>query len=307
MLATTMGRGRRRSLVLLLALGAGLATASEGRAQAWVPPAGAGSVDILFQRIDNTGHVLYDGSTDQVGSIDASIFVGAEYGLTDRLAVSGGIPLVFARFTSPPEQVPPGVPVLPVDACRCWHAAWQDVSFSARYRLGSGGFALTPILSAGVPSHAYPYRGEAVAGRRLTELRLGLAAARQLGGPSGRWAIQGIYNYAVVGRAAGIGTNRSDATADLSWHATTPLSVRGFASFQRIHGGLTVRDITTRELFEEHDRLLRDNNVRVGVGAAYSLRRLDIFGSYIHYLWGRNSHRGHAMSVGISIPFVRGQ
>src|SRR6266699_6819183 len=36
--------------------------ASQAPAQAWVPPAGAGSVSVSVQQIRNTGHLLTDGS-----------------------------------------------------------------------------------------------------------------------------------------------------------------------------------------------------------------------------------------------------
>ena len=36
----------------------------------------------------------------------------------------------------------------------------------------------------------------------------------------------------------------------------------------------------------EHDRLLRDNNLRLGAGVAYSMPRADVFASYVEFVRG---------------------
>lgn len=289
-----------------------IAAAADARAQAWGPPAGEGAIGVSVQRLDNTGHRLSDGSVLPIGkSLDAAIDADVDYGITDRLAVTVGIPFVFARYTSPDD--PPGPPQA-VDQCRCWHSAWQDFGVGIRYRLGHGPVAITPTLSFGVPSHAYAYRGEAVVGRDLREGRLGLAASRQLGSSS-RFGLQGSYTYTLSEKVDGIGTNRSNASGDLAWQVSQRFSARGFVTLQRTHGGLRSGlappppvgypwgEITTAELFAQHDRLLRDNYVRAGGGVWYSFPRVDVFASYLQYVSGTNSHAGHAFTAGASWPF----
>jgi hypothetical protein len=59
-----------------------------------------------------------------------------------------------------------------------------------------------------------------------------------------------------------------------------------------VQGSLIVPgEFTTDALFDQHDRLLRDNNVRVGGGLSYSLPRVDLFMSYLQF--------------GMSVPFQR--
>ena len=71
------------------------------------------------------------------------------------------------------SDVPAGtIPFPPRDECRCWQSGWQDFGFTARYNVINGAFALTPSVSVGVPSHDYEYRGEAVVGQRLKEVRI---------------------------------------------------------------------------------------------------------------------------------------
>ena len=81
-------------------------------AQAWVPPAGFGSVTVASQTINNTGHTDTDGVFAKIGrSVNTRIDIEADYAFTDRLSVSVGLPLVFAKYVDPLPYGPPGVAV----------------------------------------------------------------------------------------------------------------------------------------------------------------------------------------------------
>ena len=284
------------ALAILLA-----SAAQPARAQAWVPPAGAGSITFAFQAIDNAGHRLDDGSLDPgAKSTDVGLYFEGEYALTDRFSVAAGIPYVFARFRGP-EPTPLN---LPVDSCRCWHSGWQDFGFTARYNLVNGAFALTPSVAYGVPSHAYNYEGEAVVGRRLQEVRVAVDAGRRLDGISPKLSVQGRYSYAFVEEVLDVPNNRSNAALTGAFQMTRRFSLRGTALWQHTHGGLRVpTDLTSPEYIRQHDRLLRDNNWRLGAGLSYSWSRLDAFASYIEYMGGANTHTGRVFTAGLSWPF----
>jgi hypothetical protein len=303
----------RAALVGWLAAAGLLAPASSALAQAWGPPAGVGSITVATQTIDNTGHLLADGSLLPDGkSRDAAIYLEGEYAFTDRFSVSVGIPFVLAKYLGPGPT--PG-PQQPVDLCRCWNHGWQDFGFTARYSVIRGALGVTPSMSVGVPSHDYDYRGESVVGRGLTEARIGIAVGRRLDAISPRLSVQGQYTYAFVQRVLDIPNNRSNVTLEASVLATRKLSPRGFVSWQRTHGGLSAGlgppppegfpwgEIATLDLFQQHDRLLRDNSMHVGAAASYSLPGVDVFGSYIEYVSGTNSHAGRAFTMGLSWPF----
>jgi hypothetical protein len=94
--------------------------------------------------------------------------------------------------------------------------------------------------------------------------------------------------------------------------------VRGSVFWQHTHGGLRLGapslpelpppgDVNTPELLREHDRLLRDNNWRVGGAASYGFSRFDLFASYIAYVRGTDAHAGRAVTGGISWPFELGR
>ena len=57
----------------------------------------------------------------------------------------------------------------------------------------------------------------------------------------------------------------------------------------------------------EHDRLLRDNNWRLGAGVTYSMPHMDVFFSYVEFVRGTDSHAGRAFTAGVSWPFELGR
>jgi hypothetical protein len=282
-------------------------TAGNVMGQAWVPPRGEGSVSFSYQRNEHVGVFKSDGSLTQGGfSVNMSLFVEADYSLTDRLSFTAGLPYVFSKYTDsrPP---PPPVPYLPIDQCHCWQSAWQDFGFTARYNLLSGSFALTPSISVGTPSNNYNYVGEAVVGRNLQELRVGIDVGKRLDAISRKLSVQGRYSYAFVERILDIPNNRSNAAAELAYLLKRHLAIQGFAGWQRTHGGLHNKYILSGaaspdELMQFH-RLLRENSVRMGGGLSYSFRKVDLFASYTAFLQGTDTHSLRTFTVGFSVPF----
>lgn len=305
-----------RDALRAAAVGAVLLTAApRASAQAWVPPAGAGSVTVAAQRIDNTGHIDDREIAVPGGkSRDLSIYVEAEYAWSDRISFVAGIPFVFAKYEGPP---PPNLPLLENDLCRCWQHGWQDFGFTARYNVLNGRTAITPSISYGLPSHDYGYQGEAVLGRHLREVRLALDVGRRLDAISPRLAAQASYAYAFVQRTLDVPNNRSNASATVSFEVVRSFSIQGGVTGQITHGGLRVfglpsppdgvpwGEITTPALLQQHDRLLRDDNWRAGGGATYHASRADVFFSYLAFAGGRNTHQGRTFTMGVSLPFQR--
>lgn len=280
-------------------------------AQAYTPPAGVGAVTLGWQYVDNTGHRMTDGYLLKAGtSVDMTLFVETEYGFTDRLAASIALAYVSAKYTDP-NPGPFGWQ--DVDACHCWNSSLQDFTFSARYRLGNDPWAVTPLLRAVVPSHDYPTKGEAVVGRHLREVQVGAAVGWRFPGlrPA---AVQAGYTYAFVERVEGISTDRSNGWIEVGASVTRRLYLRADARWQVTHGGLRFGSVTgnpffppgevdTPELQAEHDRLLRDDNWRVGAGLSYSWGDVDLFAGFTKYVWGTDTHDGQAYTAGLTYYF----
>jgi hypothetical protein len=270
-------------------------------AQAWVPPGGVGVVSLVYQDIDNTGHRLTDGTMlNGYDSISRGVLLSVDYALTDRLSVAVGVPYIAAKYTGPE----PSFFGLPIDDCLCWNRGWQDLGATVRYNIANDRIGLTPSLSIGVPTHDYQYFGEAVLGRNLKEWRVALDAGVRLDEISPRLSVSGRYSYAFVEKVMGLANDRSNMALETTYLLTRKLAARTGVSWQRSHGGLRSTEFTD-ELYDQFDRLLKDNNVHVTGGTSYSLPRFDVFAVYVQYVGGTDTHAGRALTLGVSWPFER--
>jgi len=294
--------------VVAQAIAAGLILLpASAAAQAFTAPEGVGAVTIAWQVVDNTGHRGTDGFFVARGqSKTMSALAEVDYSVTDRFAVTFGIPYVFAKYTGalpPPSR-------LDVDACSCWHSAFQDFSFASRYRFGDDNWALTPLVAYGQPSHGYPFQGEAVVGRDLRELRVGASAGLKLVTLTPKASVQATYSYAFVEKALDeIKIDRSNASVDFGYALTSRIYLRGSGIVQRTHGGLRAGsasgqpfplpgELNTPERFAQRDRLIRTNYWHLAAGGSFSAGPVDLFAGYTKYIWGRDAHNGQAFTVG---------
>lgn len=279
-------------------------------AQAFTLPQGVGAVTVAGQYIDNTGHRLSDGFLRKAGeSVSMSSVLEVEYGFTDRLSGSFGIPYVWAKYTGaqPPRSG------LPVDRCACWHSGLQDFSFTARYRLGSETLAFTPHVRYILPSRNYRYQGEAVVGRNLQEAQVGASAGAKLGFLPNA-SIGASYTYSFVEEVADVPIDRSIGSIDLGYAVSRLFYVRAGANWNQTHGGLRIGSVTgdpffppgeynTPERLAEGDRLGRVKFWQVGGGVSYNAGPVDVFASISSYVWGRDAHDGEAYTVGATWYF----
>jgi len=299
----------------LIAIGAAVALSpSRITAQAFTAPAGIGQVTVAWQYVQNTGHRFSDGFLVARGqSVTMSTLLEMDYGITDRLSATAGIPYVFAKYTG---AIPPPS-FLPVDACGCWHSSFQDFSLATRYRFGKDTWAITPQVRYLRPSHGYRYKGEAVVGRNLQEAQVGVNAGLRLSGVLRKVSVQTGYTYSFVERPIrDISINRSDAFFDVGYALTNRLYIRGTGIWQETHGGLRIGsptgnpffppgELNTPERFVQRDRLLSTQYWHAGGGLAYAAGPVDVFVSFTKYVGGRNTHNGHAYTIGSTWYFDR--
>jgi hypothetical protein len=276
-------------------------------AQAFTAPQGVGSVSFVWQWVDNTGHRLSDGIFLPGGqSVTTSALVELDYGVTDRVSATFGIPYVFAKYTG----AGPPISGLAIDTCRCWSSSFQDFSLAARYRLGDERWAVTPILKLEHPSHNYPYAGEAVVGRNLHEVQLGVATGVKLVDVLPKASVQAGYTYSFVEKPVkDVTIDRSNGFVEFGYALTRLLYVRGDATWQRTNGGLRFGsptgdpffppgEVNTPERYAQRDRLLRSNYWHAGGGVSYSAGPVDFFLAITKYLSGTDTHNGQAYTVG---------
>lgn len=284
----------------LLVLGVLLVPPSPASAQAWVAPARVGAVNIVFQNVDHTGHLLDDGSRlDGFDSESRGLLVEVDYAVTSRFSFNVGVPYIGAKYTGPE----PSFFGLPIDDCNCWNTGFQDLSLTARYNVFNDAFALTPSVSYGYPTNDYPFFGEAAIGRNLDEFRVALDAGYRIDAISPRFSVSGRYSYAFVEEVLDIPNNRSNAYLSFDYLATRRFSTSLQLYWQRSHGGLRSTEFETEEEWIQFDRLLKDNSFHVGATFAYSFSRMNVFASYTEFVSGTDTHVGHAITIGVSTPF----
>jgi hypothetical protein len=291
-----LGFRHRRSIAALVAV---LAAPASAAAQTFTPPPRVGSVTVAWQWIDNTGHILTDGTFFPRGqSVTSSVLAELDYGITERLAATVALPFVFAKYTG---QLPP-FSGLEHDACRCWHQSFQDFSIAGRYRLGDEFWALTPQVRVIIPSHDYPYRGEAVVGPKLNQVLLGVSGAWRLAPALPKASIQAGYTFAFVEKVAqDLGPNRSHVSTSFGYALTRSMYVHGGAVYQKTHDGLTAFEaaVAPPELRALGiDRLLKMRYWHLTGGLSFSTGFADLFFSVEPYVWGRDTHDGIAYNVG---------
>ena len=270
-------------------------------AQAFTPPPRVGSVTLAWQWVDNTGHIITDGTFFPRGqSVTTSLMAEVDFGVTERFAATASVPFVFAKYTG---GLPP-FSGLERDSCRCWNESFQDLSIAGRYRFGDEFWAITPQLRYIVPTHDYPYRGEAVAGPNLQQFLMGISGAVRLTALP-KASIQGGYTYALVETVEGVRPNRSNVTTSVGYALTRSLYVHGGALFQKVHGGLTVFDMAGAppDQLAQADRLLKMRYWHMTGGVSYSTRFADLFFAVEPYIWGRDTHDGIAYTVGSTWSF----
>ncbi len=323
-------RGLRRTGNALLAVAAvTIFVPASAQAQAWVPLAGQGNLQIAYQAVAADDYFvsssLVDGEVvsdprrvvhDDMDSRTAMLL--SEYGITDRLCVSFGAAYVSARYTG--DRPHPGV----IDD-GSWNSGFQDLNFGLRYQLVRAPFALTPFVSTGVPSSNYVSLGHSAIGRNLKELRLGASAGWVMTPLLSDLFVQGSYSYAFVedvdidtgehGHVDSISTDRSDFDFQLGYFVSPSLVVSFQASHMLTHDGIETGAGRaglggTQAHFDAHDQALRAVATRVGFGASYNFTpQIGIFASYLTTVDGENTRAAKALSVGanwnFSTPFAR--
>jgi hypothetical protein len=271
-------------------------------AQAYTPPAQVGSVTFGWQWVNNTGHFLSDGTLFPRGeSVTTSALVEVDYGVTDRLSLTAGLPYVFAKYTG---ALPP-FSQLELDACQCWHSSFQDVSVAGRYRFGDEFWAITPNVKYGQPSHDYPYAGEAVVGPNLRSLQFGIQTGLRLTSFLPKASLQAGYTYSIMEKPLDyISVNRSNWYVDVGYPLTRSVFAHGGFTWQRTHGGVRSSELlTSPDLFAQRDRLIKTTYWHGAGGISYSTSRADVFVAFEKYIGGRDTHNGIAYTVGTTWYF----
>ena len=313
-----------RTALMLIAVPVVLAASgSTAVAQAWLPAKGEGAVSIIYQDLFDKYHQFPGiGKVDSGPTTSRSMLIDVTYGVTDKLAISLGVPWVSAKYVGPgphplvdlsgPTPVFFGATKLDDGT---YHGTWQDVRFDVRYNLTKKGMVLTPFIGTSAPSRNYTTLAHAAPGTRLKQLQIGVAGAKMLDTVVPGLFVQARYAYGITEKVLDISHNRSNADVEIGYFLTPKLRVMALGAGQLSHGGIDMVDNPRANLqplqFLHHDRITRINFLNLGGGAAYSLtERIDVFGSMIRTVAARNGHlvdRGLSMGLSWSFTARRGR
>ena len=282
-------------------------------AQATVPARGEGSVSVVYQNVDFAGHINFLGQRVPNGAAHSqTVLFEVEYGLTDNLAISVGLPYVTAKYTGQGPACPLcaasplGFHAGPNDD-GLYHGALQDFRIDLRQNIFRRPLILTPSIGVVIPSHQYEQHGEAAIGRGLWELPIAINMARSLEPFLPDAYVQGRYSYTFVQRDLNVPLNKSNGFVEAGYSFTSSLTVRGLGTWQKTHGGLNgvPEFVFSEELLQNHDRLLRDNNWRAGAGVVYSLTEsIDLSATVITVVSGTVTHFGTGITIGTIWSFA---
>ena len=294
-----------RAVLVLLSMVVVCLGARSASAQAWVPSKGEGSVSVLFQDLFVKDHFFDRGQRVDRGAIRSnSLLADVTYGVTDRFALTVGVPFIRARYTGPAPH-----PTAQDDGRA--HTGLQDFRFAVRYNLVDGPFTITPFVGAKLPTHDYEYFAHASFGPRVRELEIGTYVGRVLNPILPNAFIQARYSYSFAQKIVGIDHDRSNLDIEFGYFLTPTVRVFTLGTGHKTHGGVGVPDAGWKamppEIGPHHDRVGRIDLLDVGGGIQVSLTKsVDVFGAYTKSLAGRNTHAlDRAITIGASWSFGR--
>ena len=290
--------------------------AAPARGQAWLPPKGEALFSFGYGDVFVNKHYLGTGDNpgDSVetdyGHIRSQSFgIGLTYGVTNRLAVSVGIPFIVTKYYGTPGQnfFPH---TIPIDDGH-YHGTFQDYRIDLSYQAFNGPVAVAPFVAAVIPSHAYTSFAHAAPGRDLHEYLLGFSLGGRLDRLLPGSYVEITYSYAFVERLMNIHHDRSNVFLELGYFLTPSLSLRGIGTGIYTHGGIAFESPQTfpPELFPIHDRIGHDSGIDLGGGLSYTLTgSTTIYASYLTQVQGRGGHKiKDALSFGVSYSFSPAQ
>jgi hypothetical protein len=307
-----MSSARILQVVSAALLAIAMPFAPEARAQASVPEEGDGSWTIAGQNISVHHHTDFRGVKSDLGHTQTQVlFLGVDYGLTDKLAVNLAIPYIRAKYVGAFPHVHgdfPGHEDDPVIDDGNFHGGLQDLSLAVRYQLWTEPVLVTPFIHVGYPSRDYPYRGHSAIGARLRRVELGAYVGRELEAPLDAFYVEGSYGYSISEETLGISIRASKLDLGLNYAFTPRLSARFFVVWLYTHNGLNVPvdfPPAPDPRAYAHDRLLKTEMLNVGTGLAFALNsNYTVYGTWLSTVDSKNAHAIHnAFTLAVSRSF----
>ncbi len=249
---------------------------------AWVPPQGEAFLSLDYANTFVQHHYSASGQEFDAGHIRANaIALQAGYSLTDRLALSVGLPYRITKYEG-------RFPHSPIDD-GSYRGTFQDFYIEARYQILRDPLAVTPMVGVTLPSHDYVYFAHAAAGNDLREVPVGVHLGRHLDPILPQAWVQALYMYTFVTPVLGIHHDRSTLDLELGQYVAPALAVRAQALWEHTYGGLDLPSDPSIPAIWPH-QITRETSWNVGGGLIYQVGgAVDLTASYFATVSGSNA------------------
>jgi hypothetical protein len=286
-----------RSLALsaTAAIGALLLLASNVNATEAESRKGSGQIVLTYQ-FNATDGFESDIGPLPIGSIDTHVMnIELQYALTDRLTIVAGIPYVRKRYNDGPLPhdpllLDPPRPYIENVDDGDWNSDFQDFNIGAKYRAKEGAFSVEPFAYLGVPSHEYPFYGNAAVGQQLTRLQVGSSLMWYPGLSNAYYSAD--IGYVFVEKTLGVNVNYWNIRAEAGYQFGPRLTGRLFGLLKKGSGNAVPTDYPgfpgqlTDELWYQHDRMLKHNYMNIGIGLDWALNDdYSLSTNYMEMVW----------------------
>ena len=303
-------RPSRLALACLWLAGAFAGTAAADN-QVSVPGKGRGELTLAVQNLFIDDHTNWLGQHGHPGTITTNtVYLHLDYGLTDKWAVSVGLPWRSSKFAG---VAPHNPGTLDDDHGQYFmddgnfHGGWQDWSLGVRYAWRTEPFLITPFLEFGTPARDYTTFAHAAVGTGQWRVEAGVNVGKQFSGRLRNLYFVGGVAYAWM-QPVDRRVNHATFTAELGWFITPTLSARLNIAKQKTYNGFDFPiDFPNQhdDHFFYHDQNLRNDYVNAGIGFDWQATEKDRFffnqGRTLH---GENTHLvKYSVTLGYSRAF----
>lgn len=276
-------------------------------AQAWTPEKREGTVSLTYQNYDVAGHYDAQGRKNNNGGTQShAVITDIDYGITDTISVTAGLPFIASKYTGPDVYFVGDVKTTPgpLDD-RTYHGAFQDLRLEVRRQFWAGPVPVAPFIAASFPTHDYETQGEAVPGRGRRDLQVGASLGLNLNRVLDGAYAYGRYGYATAQRIEGFAFTRSNVDIEVGAPVRPRVVVRGLASWQIRHRGPSVNQLKVD--WADHDRFIAPSYTNLGVGVSVPIGTADVYAMWVGTAAGSNgAHRGRTIGAGVTFGFGSG-
>lgn len=232
----------------------------------------------LEYQTSQTGSFDSDFGPIDLGQTDTHAYLlSGVYSLGKRWTFFGTIPYVRKRHRGAQAHDPVAnffnytAPDLRVVDDGEYHGGFQDLYAGVQYLAIDGPISVSPYISLGTPLSNYPIYGNAIIGKNLWEVPVGVAL--EFTPHFSDWYFHADISYVFSEKVVGVDLNYWLWTASASYFVTRRFSPTVFISQRTAPNALTLNDFSDADWDSakgfHHDQILKHSYINGGIGFNY--------------------------------------